>query len=126
MVAAVGSSTTSPVTYPKAPSTAGIEAEIQTYQKELADCVTCPSAGTPEGKKAIAEASEKIASARARIEKIESSQPRPAPTQLEASAAADLPSSKPSTAAAGDDTSATYSASGLPEATMLRLIDVYA
>jgi len=113
MVAAVGSSTTSPVTYPKAPSTAGIEAEIQTYQKELADCVTCPSAGTPEGKKAIAEASEKIASARARIEKIESSQPRPAPTQLEASAA-------------GDDTSATYSASGLPEATMLRLIDVYA
>jgi hypothetical protein len=52
-------------------STAGLEAQIARYQKELSSCTICESARTPEGKAAISELAGKISAARARIEQIE-------------------------------------------------------
>ena len=69
MVAAVGSSPISAM-----PSggfgTAGLEAQIARYEKQLSDCVNCSSAKTPEGKKAIEEISNKISATRARIDQV--------------------------------------------------------
>lgn len=49
-------------------STAGLDAQIIRYKKELADCVNCASASTAEGKAAIAAAANKVGAAEARIE----------------------------------------------------------
>jgi len=68
MVAAIGSPpTVGPV---PGPSTAGLEAQIIRYKKELADCVNCASANTTEGKAAIAAAANKVGTAEARIESV--------------------------------------------------------
>jgi hypothetical protein len=46
---------------------AGLDAEIARYRQQLADCVNCDSANTPDGQSAIEELSSKIDAAQARF-----------------------------------------------------------
>lgn len=73
MVSAIGSLPASGVAPTPGSSTAGAEAQIVRYKKELADCVNCESANTAEGKAAIAAAASKVSIAEARIESISKS-----------------------------------------------------
>jgi len=73
MVSAIGSPPTSGFAPTPGSSTAGTEAQIIRYKKELADCVNCSSANTTEGKAAIAAAASKVSIAEARIESIAAS-----------------------------------------------------
>jgi hypothetical protein len=75
MLSAIGSPSTPGIAPLPGSSTAGIEAQLNRYKKELADCVSCASASTPEGKAAIAAAASKVSNAEARIEKIAASNP---------------------------------------------------
>ncbi len=70
MVAAIGSSANAGGTAGTSP-VSGIEARIALYQKQLAECVNCESAKTPEGKVNIQAISDRISAARARIEEVE-------------------------------------------------------
>lgn len=69
MVAAIGSTAFAGAGIAGSP-TAGLEAQITRYQKQLADCVNCDSAKTAQGKENIQEISNKISAAKARIEEI--------------------------------------------------------
>jgi hypothetical protein len=69
MVAAIGS-TALPSSSTSASPTAGLEAQIIRYQKQLSDCVNCDSANTAQGKETIQAISSKISAARAKIEEI--------------------------------------------------------
>ena len=71
MVSAIGSAPAAASADPTpGVSTAGIEAQIAHYKKQLSDCVNCESAKTLEGKAAIQAISNKISAAEARIEQI--------------------------------------------------------
>ncbi|MBZ0091413.1 MAG: hypothetical protein K8F27_04220, partial [Sulfuricellaceae bacterium] len=59
MVQAIGSSAASGAVGSGA-SSAGLDAQLARYQKELSDCVNCSSAKTPEGKRAIQAAADKV------------------------------------------------------------------
>ena len=59
-------------------STGGLEARLERYQKELADCVNCDSAKTLEGKQKIQDVSGKISEIKARIEEIAVARSKPA------------------------------------------------
>jgi hypothetical protein len=72
MASAIGSLPSAGVPTPKS-STAGTEAQIVRYKKELADCVNCESANTTEGKAAIAAAASKVSLAEARIASVSAS-----------------------------------------------------
>jgi hypothetical protein len=48
-------------------SRAGLEAQLDTYKKQLADWVDCPSGKTPEGKKKIEDLNNKVSVTEARI-----------------------------------------------------------
>lgn len=48
-------------------ATAGADAELVRYKKELSDCVNCATATTTEGKRRIQEISSKISAAESRI-----------------------------------------------------------
>jgi hypothetical protein len=84
MVAAIGSTT-----LPSSSSTgawspvAGLEAQIQRYQKQLSDCVNCDSAKTIEGKKNIQDISDKISTAKAKIEQINQAQSLNQPSRID-------------------------------------------
>jgi hypothetical protein len=67
MASAIGSLPSPGVVPTPVSSTAGTEAQIARYRKELADCVNCESANTTEGKAAIAAAASKVSIAEARI-----------------------------------------------------------
>jgi hypothetical protein len=67
MASAIGSLPSPGVVPTPGSSTAGTEAQIARYKKELADCVNCESANTTEGKAAIAAAATKVSNAEARI-----------------------------------------------------------
>ena len=72
-IGAIGSSTAASATTGAAStgsSTAGLEAQITQYKKQLADCVNCASAKTPAGKQQIQAITNKISSAQARIDQI--------------------------------------------------------
>ena len=56
-------------------STASLEGDILSCQKQLADLVTCPSAKTPQGKAAIASLSARISAARASVEQRRGAKP---------------------------------------------------
>lgn len=90
MVAAIGSPQTADITYAAGTSTAGIEAQLARYQKELSDCINCASAKTPEGKAAIEAATNKIRLAEARIESIHVARQASLPTEARAAANQDL------------------------------------
>ena len=70
MMSAIGTTPASATAYPTGMTTAGIEAQIARYQKELSDCVNCASANTPEGKAKIEAISSKISTAEARIAQV--------------------------------------------------------
>ena len=86
MVAAIGSATVSATTGGSL-GTAGLEAQIAHYEKQLSDCVNCASAKTPEGKKAIAEISNKISATRARIDEMSATKQVAQPTAATAGTA---------------------------------------
>lgn len=48
---------------------AGLQAQLDKARKELADCVGCASAKTPQGQQAIQRASDKVARLEGRIER---------------------------------------------------------
>lgn len=72
MVASIGSSTSFSYT-PTAKPTAGLEAQIARYKKELSNCVNCDSAKTSEGKTNIQALSNKISSLTSQIQEISKS-----------------------------------------------------
>ena len=54
------------------PSRAGLESEVASYKKQLADCVNCPvTSGSPEGKATIQDLSSKISADQGLIRQIE-------------------------------------------------------
>lgn len=67
MVSAIGSSSYFS-TANAGKSIAGLQAQLDRYQKELSDCVNCDSAKTREGKENIQDVSGKIGEIKARIE----------------------------------------------------------
>lgn len=59
-------------------ATFGLDAQLDRYRKQLADCVNCSSAKTPEGKAKIEELSNRIGEIKSRIEKVaDAKQPAP-------------------------------------------------
>lgn len=60
--------------------TRGLEFQVEKYKKELSECINCASAKTPEGKKAIAEASAKLHAAQTRLEKSQQANPNSSTT----------------------------------------------
>lgn len=82
MVSAVGTSPAFSALPATGASTAGVEAELVRYKKELADCVNCATANTTEGKRKIQEVAGKISAAEARIKQtvVEKSSGPPAAT----------------------------------------------
>jgi hypothetical protein len=70
MSIAIGSSSLSSVSGSHSSSTA-LAAEVARYQKQLSDCVNCPSAKTLEGKAHIQELSTQISVDQQRIKRIE-------------------------------------------------------
>lgn len=67
MVSAVGSSPAFSTLPATGASTAGVEAELVRYKKELSGWVNCASANTTEGKRKIQEIASKISAAEVRI-----------------------------------------------------------
>lgn len=67
MVSAIDSSSVSAYAAPVVTSTAGIEAEIARYKKELSSCLNCESADTKQGQADIQSLSNKISIAEARL-----------------------------------------------------------
>ena len=124
MVSAIGSSPASSATSTAGTSTAGIEAQIVRYKKELSDCVNCASSKTPEGKAAIQAIANKISSAQARIEKINADQ-----TSAPSTATADKTPANTyaaASAAASKTGIESVSASTASGSTTGRLVDVFA
>lgn len=70
MSLAIGSSSLSGVSVGQ-PSRAALAAEVARYQKQLSDCVNCPSSKTLEGKAHIQELSTQISVDQQRIKQIE-------------------------------------------------------
>lgn len=99
MVSAIGSPSTSGFTPLPVTSTAGLEAQVIRYKKELSDCVNCGSANTTEGKAAIAAAANKVSAAEARIKNI---------TTTNQSSQADAAKSATTTTTPQDSTASTY------------------
>lgn len=56
------------------PSRAALDAEIARYQKELSDCVNCPSSKTPQGKAHVQAISNQISADRQRIQQIDAAE----------------------------------------------------
>jgi hypothetical protein len=50
--------------------TGGLDAQLARYEKQLAECVNCASARTPEGKQAIEDLYGKIHDTKAKIEEV--------------------------------------------------------
>ena len=88
MVAAIGSASAAYGGGVTRTPAAGLEAQLVRYQKELADCVNCESAKTPEGKERIQTISNKISEVRARIDEIDSSQPAASRASINAAGSA--------------------------------------
>jgi len=128
MVSAVGSSPASSATPTTGSSTAGIEAQIVRYKKELSDCVNCASSKTPEGKAAIQAISTKISTAQARIEKINADKPASQPAASNTASADKTPANTyaAASAAASKTSVESVSASTSSGSTTGRLVDVFA
>ena len=54
-----------------APSAASLQAQLQRYEKQLAECVACASADTPQGKSDIQALSARIVRIEQRIAQID-------------------------------------------------------
>jgi hypothetical protein len=128
MVSAIGSPPASSAAPTTGASTAGIEAQIVRYKKELSDCVNCASAKTPEGKAAIQAISTKISTAQARIEKITADKPASQPPTPGTTTANNTPANTYAVASTAESkTSAeSVSASDSSGSTAGRFVDVFA
>jgi hypothetical protein len=128
MVSAVGSSTASSAAHTAGASTAGIEAQIVRYKKELSDCVNCASSKTPEGKAAIQAITIKISSAHARIEKINADKPASQPAASSTATANKTPANTYAAASSGESKASVESASAptSSSSTTGSLVDVFA
>lgn len=69
-ISAIGTSPVAAAGY-GAPSAAGLQAQLQRFQKQLSECVNCASAKTPEGKANIQAISARISQIRERINQAE-------------------------------------------------------
>jgi hypothetical protein len=49
---------------------AALQAQVQSYEKELSECVNCSSAKTPEGKANIDDISSKLSVVKTRLEQV--------------------------------------------------------
>lgn len=65
------STLTSSVQHGQSVQTAGLEAQIQRYKKQLSDCIHCESSKTAQGQADIEALSAKITAAKARVDAIE-------------------------------------------------------
>jgi len=128
MVSAVGSSPASSAAPSTGASTAGIEAQIVRYKKELSDCVNCPSSKTPEGKATIQAITNKISSAQARIEKINTDKPASRAAVSSTTKANNSPADTYAVASTAERKTSveSVSASGSSGSTTGRLVDVFA
>lgn len=68
-------------------SAAGLQAQLQRYQKQLSDCVNCASAKTPEGKANIQALSARISQIEQRIVQKDNARSNPVDEIRPASAA---------------------------------------
>lgn len=70
--------------------TGGLDARLVRYEKQLAECVNCASARTPEGKQAIEDLYSKIYDTKAKIEEVRVTNPvQPVPATPDAQAVQD-------------------------------------
>lgn len=97
-------------------SRAALQAEVTRYQKQLSDCVNCPSSKTLEGKAHIQELSSKISVDQQRIKQVEST----------AAAANDSAASSSTTTVAGDSYSNTAAAVPAVNQAQGDLVNVFA
>lgn len=91
--------------------TAGLEAQIARYQKELSNCVNCDSANTREGKETIQAISDKISAAKARLEEITAEKSSDQPNTPNAITSADITARKDALASSVNDKIGTKSVS---------------
>ena len=77
MASAIGSSTLSSYAG-GGQSFGGLQAQLDRYQRQLADWVHCPSCKTPEGKAKIADLSDKIGAIQQRLKAADAAQRKPA------------------------------------------------
>lgn len=128
MVSAIGSPPASSVAPTTGASTAGIEAQIVRYKKELSDCVNCASAKTPEGKLAIEAISTKISTAEARIEKLTTAKPASQSAASNTTTSNNTPANTYAVAstAEGKTSAESVSASTSSGSTAGSLVDVFA
>ncbi len=90
MVQAIGS----PAAYGAANSgagTAGLQAQLARYQKQLSECVNCESSKTAEGKAEIQAISGRISEVKERIDKVAEVKAESGPAALGRSTAAENP-----------------------------------
>lgn len=73
MISSIGSSPVAATT--TRPSASGLAAQLNRYQKQLADCVNCSSAKTPEGQETARSLSDKISEVKTKIEEVTSTKP---------------------------------------------------
>lgn len=125
MVSAIASSPASSATPTTGTSTAGIEAQIVRYKKELSDCVNCPSSKPPEGKAAIQAITNKISTAQARIEKINADKPASQPAASSTTTANNTPANTYAVASTAVSKTSAESASASGSTTG-SLVDVFA
>ncbi|MES2072139.1 MAG: hypothetical protein V4488_17420 [Pseudomonadota bacterium] len=103
---------------------AALEAQLERYQKELADCVNCSSAKTSGGKAQIAELSGKISDLKTRMEKVLEAKPG---HSLEPSADSGATAANAGAAIPSDLNAATgHARAGAASLTVGGLLDLYA
>jgi len=127
MLSAIGSSAYSGFVG-SGPSAAGLQAQLDRYQKQLSDCVNCSSANTLEGRKAIQDLSGQISEVKARIEQITSTKSNAQPAAPSARISTDIAANKDALASGLQDNIVVVaaSASGLATATVGSILNVFA
>jgi hypothetical protein len=128
MVNAIGSSTLSGSAN-FGNSTAGLEAQLDRYQKELSSCVNCSStSNTPEGREKIQSISNKISTLHARIAEITTEKSNTQQAALNAKKPADLAVNMdvPTSTTQYSSTDTTVAATGSKTATVGNRLDVFA
>lgn len=75
MIAATGALTSVPSPAAQGSGIGGLDAQLARYEKQLAECVNCASARTPEGKQAIDDLYGKIHDIKSKIEEARTANP---------------------------------------------------
>lgn len=91
MISAIGSSSfVSPAR--SGPSIAALQAQLDSYQKQLSDCVNCATATTPQGKQTIQDISSRISDVQARLTQAAAAKSNTQPIVLDAATIANTAS----------------------------------